>query len=139
MISSFVRALVSAFKARRELALEKVGLRQQLAVLRRSVKRPRLSNGDREFLVLLRRIWTDWESASGQNNRTPSCPKTQTNSRLRAGSAPSSSVIIVESPIIKGLATRLCFWTRRARVYGRDNEMNYYLSQEGLLEMARLN
>ena len=43
MISSFVRALVSAFKARRELALENVALRQQLTVLRRSVKRPRLS------------------------------------------------------------------------------------------------
>ena len=54
MISSFVRALVSAFKARRELALENVALRQQLAVLPRSVKRPRLSNVDREFWVLLR-------------------------------------------------------------------------------------
>ena len=43
-----------AFKARRELALENVALRQQLAVLRRSVKRPRLSNVDREFWVLLR-------------------------------------------------------------------------------------
>ena len=39
MISSFVRALISTFKARRELALENVALRQQLAVLRRSVKR----------------------------------------------------------------------------------------------------
>ena len=37
MISSFVRALVSAFKARRELALENVALRQQLAVLPRPV------------------------------------------------------------------------------------------------------
>ena len=54
MISSFVRALVSAFKARRELALENVALRQQLAVLPRSVKRPRLSNVDREFWALLR-------------------------------------------------------------------------------------
>ena len=54
MMSSFVRALVSAFKARRELAIENVALRQQLAVLRRSVKRPRLSNVDREFWVLLR-------------------------------------------------------------------------------------
>ena len=53
MISSFVRALVSVFKARRELALENLALRQQLAVLRRSVKRPRLSNVDREFWVLL--------------------------------------------------------------------------------------
>ena len=62
MISSLVRALISAFKARRELALENVALRQQLAVLRRSVKRTRLSNVDRVFWVLLRRIWTDWES-----------------------------------------------------------------------------
>ncbi len=62
MILSFVRALVSAFKAGRELALENVALRQQLAVLRRSVKRPRLSNVDREFWVLWRRIWIDWES-----------------------------------------------------------------------------
>ena len=54
MISSFVRALVSAFKARRELALKNVALRQQLAVLPRSVKRLRLSNVDREFWVLLR-------------------------------------------------------------------------------------
>ena len=33
MISSFVRALISAFKARRKLALENIALRQQLAVL----------------------------------------------------------------------------------------------------------
>ena len=39
MISSLVPALISAFKACRELALENVALRQQLAVLRRSVKR----------------------------------------------------------------------------------------------------
>ena len=62
MISSFVPALISAFKARRKLALENVALRQQLAVLRRSVKRTRLSKVDRGFWVLLRRIWTDWES-----------------------------------------------------------------------------
>ena len=38
MISSFVRALVSAFKARRELALENVALRQQRAVVIRKKK-----------------------------------------------------------------------------------------------------
>ena len=37
--ASFVRALISAFKARRELALDNVALRQQLAVLCRTVKR----------------------------------------------------------------------------------------------------
>ena len=39
LISPFVRALISAFKARRELALDNVALRQQLAVLCRPVKR----------------------------------------------------------------------------------------------------
>ena len=67
MISSLVPALISAFKARRELALENVALRQQLAVLRRSVKRPRLSKVDRVFWVLLRRIWTDWEASLSKN------------------------------------------------------------------------
>ena len=41
MISSFVRALVFAFKARRELALENVALRQQLAVVIRKKRRSR--------------------------------------------------------------------------------------------------
>ena len=61
MISSFVRALLAAVKTRHELALENLALRQQLAILRRSVKRPRLSDLDRGFWVLLRRIWTDWD------------------------------------------------------------------------------
>ena len=61
MISSFVRALVSAFKARRELALKNVALRQQLAVLPRSVKRLRLSNVDREF----------WHRTRWRTARTP--------------------------------------------------------------------
>ena len=37
MISSLVPALISAFKVRRELALENVTLREQLAVLHHSV------------------------------------------------------------------------------------------------------
>jgi len=40
MLLPFFRCLISAFKTRRDLALENLVLRQQLAVLRRSVKRP---------------------------------------------------------------------------------------------------
>ena len=61
MIWSFLCSLISVFKTRSELALENLALRQQLAVFYRSVKRPRLSDVDRGFWVLLRRIWTDWE------------------------------------------------------------------------------
>ena len=61
MIWSFLCSLISAFKTRREPALENLALRHQLAVVYRSVKRPRLSDVDRGFWVLLHRIWTDWE------------------------------------------------------------------------------
>ncbi len=61
MLLPFFRCLVSALKTRRDLALENLALRQQLAVLRRSVKRPRLPDFDRGFLVLLSRIWRDWK------------------------------------------------------------------------------
>ncbi len=44
MIWLLLRSLVSAFETRRSLALENLALRQQLAVQKRSVKRPRLSN-----------------------------------------------------------------------------------------------
>ena len=62
MISSLLHSLVSAFKTRRSLALENLALRQQLAILQRSAKRPRVSNVDRGFWVLIRRIWPDWDS-----------------------------------------------------------------------------
>ena len=60
MIRSLLCSLRSAFKTRRGLALENPALRQQLAVLQQAVKRPRLSQGDRWFWVLLRRIWAEW-------------------------------------------------------------------------------
>ena len=45
------------------LALENLALRQQLAVLERSGKRPKLRPRDRMFWVLLSAIWHDWRSA----------------------------------------------------------------------------
>ena len=48
----------------RAVALENVALRQQLSVLRRTVKRPHLRTSDRLFWVLLARAWQDWRTAS---------------------------------------------------------------------------
>ena len=45
------------------LAAENIALRQQLIVLRRSVKRPRIRWRDRAFWVWLARLWTGWKSA----------------------------------------------------------------------------
>ncbi len=49
-------------RSRASLALENLALRQQLAVLRRSVKRLRIRPRDRIFWVLLRRYCTDWRT-----------------------------------------------------------------------------
>jgi hypothetical protein len=48
---------------RTRLVLENLALRQQLAVLRRSVRRPRLRPGDRVFWAWLSRWWAGWKDA----------------------------------------------------------------------------
>jgi putative transposase len=66
-VLNLIRALVFAglafFKTRRQLAVEVLALRHQLGVLKRSVKRPRLSNVDRGLWVLLSRRWSRWSDA----------------------------------------------------------------------------
>jgi putative transposase len=52
--------LQSAVRTHRELALENLELRQQLAVWKARQPRPRLSAMDRMFWVLLSRLWTSW-------------------------------------------------------------------------------
>jgi putative transposase len=51
------------FGGHRQLALENLALRQQLAIYKRAVKRPRLRPTDRLFWVALARVWTGWRRA----------------------------------------------------------------------------
>ena len=53
----------SSLRLQRELALENLALRQQLAILKRKAQRPELNNADRAFWVALCRLWPDWRSA----------------------------------------------------------------------------
>lgn len=53
----FIRSL---FKSECQLALENLALRQQVAMLRRSVKRPRVSTADRLFWILFSRHVDGW-------------------------------------------------------------------------------
>lgn len=55
--------LRNALRSRQHLLLENLALRQQLAVLSRQARRPRLQQGDRLFWSWLSRLWTGWRSA----------------------------------------------------------------------------
>ncbi len=54
---------------RKRLMLENLALRQQLAVLKRSVNRPRIDDSDRIFWILMRRMPPDPTSARSASAR----------------------------------------------------------------------
>src|SRR5207245_683269 len=58
-----LRTLGSAVRTRRELALENLALRRQLAVWRARQPRPRLTEMDRIFWGVLSRLWKNWRSS----------------------------------------------------------------------------
>src|SRR2546428_14103570 len=55
-----VRALTLALRGHRELVLENLALRQQLAAFHRTTKRTRLRTRDRPFWIALPRSWRNW-------------------------------------------------------------------------------
>jgi putative transposase len=55
--------LRSSVRTHRELALENLALRQQLAVWKARQPRPQLRATDRIFWVVLSRLWTSWRSS----------------------------------------------------------------------------
>jgi hypothetical protein len=54
--------LVRSFRARRDLLLENLALRQQLCVRARRRPQPRFSNGDRLLWVMLRSLCFGWRN-----------------------------------------------------------------------------
>src|SRR5207253_2694165 len=58
-----LRTFCSAVRTRRELALENLALRQQLAVWKARQPRPRLTELDRIFWIVLARLWKNWRSS----------------------------------------------------------------------------
>ncbi len=62
-LSSVIALVRATFISRRDLALENLALRQQLAVLKTKKPRPRLRPSDRILWLLLRRIWPGWQEA----------------------------------------------------------------------------
>src|SRR5215813_5096928 len=56
-------ATATTFQSRTALQVENLALRHQLAVLRRSVKRPKLTSADRLLWAWLCEVWRDWRSS----------------------------------------------------------------------------
>lgn len=92
-IALFLRTLL---RDRAELAAENLALRQQLAVLERQSKRPRLRKRDRIFWAWLSRLW-----GAGAPSSSSSSPK-----RLCAGIGRASSCIGDGSHGSRSLAAR---------------------------------
>src|SRR3954453_22243372 len=61
--SHVATAASAAFKSRTTLQLENLALRHQLGILRRSVKRPKLTPADRLIWIWRREAWSDWRSS----------------------------------------------------------------------------
>src|SRR6266478_9525867 len=58
-----LRSLALICAGHRAVALENLALRQQLAVFKRTVRRPQLRHRDRLFWMLLTNAWQDWRTA----------------------------------------------------------------------------
>lgn len=63
LLYALLGAARSSLGSQRELALENLALRQQLAVMKHTTKRPRLTEADRAFWMVLSRLWTGWQHA----------------------------------------------------------------------------
>src|SRR5712691_2038999 len=58
-----LRSLALICGGHRAVALENLALRQQLAVFKRTVRRPQLRHRDRLFWMLVANAWQDWRTA----------------------------------------------------------------------------
>ena len=66
MMKKFLRLLFNILlgsEKTSDLALENLALRQQVAAMKRSIKRPQLRSRDRLFWILLSRFWSNWQQA----------------------------------------------------------------------------
>jgi hypothetical protein len=72
-LSIFMRVTISALRTRRDLAIENLLLRQQLAVYKNDRKRPRLTNADRAFWTIVASTWSQWRELTGNRwmSRSP--------------------------------------------------------------------
>ena len=62
VMSALLAFVVALFRSRAALCLENLALRQQVAIYKQAVPRPRLHPTDRLFWVWLSRLWSEWQN-----------------------------------------------------------------------------
>ena len=60
-LRNLILSIWAIFKTKSGLVMENLALRQQLAVMKRSIPRPKIRTRDRLFWVLLCRFWAKWK------------------------------------------------------------------------------
>src|SRR5213083_2401552 len=91
-LAILVRTLRSTIRTQRELALENLALRQQVAVWKVRQPRPQLTATDRLFWVVLLRLWKNWRSALQVVRPRRAGPSPST---VGAAGAPSTRRLVV--------------------------------------------
>ena len=59
--TALLSLLQASLRTRQRLVVENLALRHQLAILKRSVKRPRIEDSDRVFWILMRCTFKRWK------------------------------------------------------------------------------
>lgn len=62
ILKYFTKFILSNFKFTTNLAVENLALRQQLAVMKRTNKRPKIQTVDRIFWILFSKLWGPWQN-----------------------------------------------------------------------------
>ena len=62
LLGLLVESLYRCFCSRRDLLLENLALRQQLAIFKQRKQRPKLTWADKLFWVGIKRVWSQWKN-----------------------------------------------------------------------------
>jgi putative transposase len=123
----------AAVRRRRDLALENLALRQQLAVLKRKGV-PRLRKKDRLFWVVLSRLWAPWrralhmvkaETVVGWQRKGFSAYWARISPRKSGGRPPASSAV---RTLIRRMAAANAFWGA-PRIHGELLKLGIEISE----------
>src|SRR5260370_201414 len=103
LLLRLLRLLPMLCGGHRQVALENLALRHQLAVYKKMVNRPKLLSSDRLFWVALSRVWAGWRQAPvipSPTTRPPRPPPPSPHRRARHSNAPSHPPAALAAPQI---------------------------------------